>query len=141
MGHSPYGGLIAINKSDVNIKLAQEAKMHYKNALHMLQNGRHDWIVPVEKVDSITGLNMPIIYTEIEKFVVGQQANGQFDANRKRQAGVWLSEHIENGFLRMVKQNPELQRKIEQARQEVIDNKVSPRTAANKFIREIVKFS
>lgn len=133
--------MIAINKSDVNPSLAQEAKMHYKNALHLLQSGRDQWTVPVEKVDSITGLHLDNIYQEIVNFVHVQRDIGAFEANRKNQASVWLTEHIENGFLKYVKQNPMMQKKMNQVRKAVEDNTISPRTAATKFIAEIVNLS
>lgn len=133
--------MIAINKSDVNPSLAQEAKMHYKNALHLLQSDRDQWTVPVEKIDSISGLHLGKVYEEILSFVTSQKEIGAFEANRKTQAADWLTEHIENGFLRYVKQNPEMQQKMNQVRKEVEDNKMSPRTAAAQFIAEIVNLS
>lgn len=133
--------MITINKSDQNPALAQEAKIHYKNALHMLQSGRQQWSVPVEKIDALSGLNLPSVYSEIEKFIAGQQSHGFFEENRKKQSLVWLTEHIENGFLRFVKQNAFMQKQMNQVREAVQSNQISPRTAAIQFIKSVVKSS
>lgn len=130
--------LIAINKSDVNPELAQEAKMHYKNAIHMIQGGREAWNVPIEKVDAVSGNNIETIYKHIQAFVSEQQSLGAFEQNRKTQSLVWFNEHLEGAFLRYVKQQPGLKERMESLRKEVAAGETSPRMAANTFIKNLL---
>ncbi|MFT5479738.1 MAG: LAO/AO transport system kinase [bacterium] len=130
--------MIAINKSDTNNQLAKEAKLHYKNALHLTQSGRQDWEIPVETIDSISGVNLETVSSQLELFISSQRANGSFELNRKKQTENWLTQHIEHVFLQFLKHDAIVQKKLTGYRKLVADNAHSPRSAANKFLKEVL---
>jgi LAO/AO transport system kinase len=131
--------MIAINKTETNEKLAKEASLHYKNALHLLTGARNDWEVPVANIDSLSGLNLPVIYTQVEAFLTGQKANGNFESTRKNQSSIWLKQHIGSIFDNYIKTNSTVGEKLDSLQALVQQNKLSARSAATQFINDIIK--
>ncbi|MFT5724998.1 MAG: LAO/AO transport system kinase [Bacteroidia bacterium] len=131
--------LVAINKSETNKTLAKEAYMHYKNALHLLQGSRQNWEVPVENIDSLSGLNLSTIYTQIERFVEVQKSTGDFEAHRKQQAVKWFYQQIKHGLMRLLDTDAALSKKAKGLADDVSQENISARSAANQFVSEILK--
>ncbi|MCO4818709.1 MAG: methylmalonyl Co-A mutase-associated GTPase MeaB [Bacteroidetes bacterium] len=131
--------MIAINKSDASPKLAKEAKQHYKNALHLMQSTRAEWGVRVEMIDSLSGTNMDLIYDQIQSFVSIQKANGLFESGRKEQSVLWLNQHIDHVFRILMKNNDRIQERLNAYQDKVSQNSQSPRSAAQQFIKELIK--
>ena len=131
--------MVAINKSDASPKLAKEAKQHYKNALHLMHTTRHNWMVPVEQIDSLSGNNLEVVYDQMTAFISAQKNNGKLVETRKKQAVLWLNQHIDYVFKMFVKQDAKIQEKLDAYKAEVSANAQSPRSAARDFIASILK--
>ncbi len=126
--------MIAINKSETNPRLAQDAFSYYRNALQLIHSTRSNWQTPVQKIDSVTLKNIDTIWNKISEFYADQKKNGWLDENRKKQATAWFEKQIEVVFLRRLKSNENLQQQIEVLSEKVKNDQLSPSSAAFQLV-------
>lgn len=86
---------IAITKADGdNKQKAQNAKLAYQQALHLLPPAQNGWYPQVLSCSSITGEGIKEIWDLIEEQRRNMQANGFSDRNRQQQNLQWMHESI-----------------------------------------------
>jgi len=126
---------IAINKCDgSNVDKANVARAQFKNALGLFpppESGWHPYAVTCSAVEH-TGVQD--VWKMVEDYVTFTRRNGYFRRNRTQQAKYWMIETINQHLLDSFYHNPEIEGALEEAEQNVLDNKVSSFIAAHQLL-------
>lgn len=127
--------LLVINKADGAFKMkAEQAKLDYKNALHLFAQSTKGWDVPVVSCSAIekTGLNS--IFKLLTKYKTEMKKSGQILAQRKTQNEYWLTESIFDTLKADFINDPKIKSKLDFLKNEVSTGKTSPFKAADDLI-------
>jgi LAO/AO transport system kinase len=127
--------LLVINKADGDRKKnAQQAKIDYKNALHLFSPPESGWEVEVLKCSATekTGLNK--ILRQLDKYRSEMNKSGYLKALRQNQNEYWLTESLFDALKTDFLSNKEVEKNIEKLRSEVSEGKISPFNAAEYLI-------
>ncbi len=135
---------LVINKSDGANKLAAEqTKHHYENAFHLL---KHDgfWTPPILTCSSLENNGIEAIwamlcdYQEQSKISQFQDENGNtnnaFSLKRAKQNSQWLKSLIHDMLERKLYQNAQVKSSLPQLKEAVLQNKMTPYSAAQAII-------
>lgn len=125
---------LVINKADgESINLATQTRRHYTAALTLMRHALH-WAPQVMSCSALQRENIDKVWDMVLEYQRQAIANDSFKAKRQRQAQDWMR-HLINEFLQLkLQQNAaarELMPKLERA---VLDQSITPYTAARKII-------
>jgi LAO/AO transport system kinase len=127
--------ILAVNKADGDrVKLANQARAHYLNAMHLFPPKPSGWTSKVLVCSAEQGTGIAEIWQAIQEFRDFTLANGFFLENRKRQAGYWLQEALQAGLQAAFFKNPAVREKLAALEPEVLAGKISPFAAAEKVL-------
>ena len=119
--------LLVVNKADGDrVTLANQARMHYLNATHLLPPKPSGWSPQVLACSALEKLNIEKVWETVLSYRDSTLANGFFAENRRKQAAYWLHESLRQGLERLLAEMPELAA-LEQA---VLEGRISPFSAA-----------
>lgn len=126
---------IAINKADGdNLNKAKSARAEYAGALHLFPPTDSSWIPKAEICSAYTKFNIDKIWELILSYQNHTVSNGYFEKRRKGQAKFWMYETINEELMNLLYNNQKIKPVIESLEKEVIDNKITPYSAAKKII-------
>lgn len=123
--------ILAVNKADGDrVKLANQARAHYLNATHLLPPKPSGWTPKILACSAEQGAGIAEIWQTIVEFRDFTVANGFFQENRRRQAGYWLQEALQQGLQAAFFSNPAVREKLAAVEPEVLAGRMSPFAAA-----------
>ncbi len=126
---------IVINKADGdNIKKARSAKTEFKRALHLFPPKKSGWIPEVSTCSSVTKEGIADVWSIINKFTSLTKSNGAFAENRQAQNQYWMKETIDEQLKNHFYNNPRIAALLEQKKQAVQANELSPFAAAQELL-------
>lgn len=126
--------MIAINKSDIDLEKSQLAAQQFRNALHLFPMPDSQWTVPVILCSAYSKLGLQEIWNNILEYVAFTKKNGYFYHKRQQQNLRILDETIENTLKERFYNAPGMEQRLEAARKDILDNKVSAYLAAERLI-------
>ena len=123
--------LLVVNKADGDrIKMANQARAHYLNAIHLLPTKKSAWAPTVLACSALEGLGIAELWTTIDAYRDHVMHNGFFLENRQHQAGYWLREALETGVKSLFYENPGVKHALITLEKEVLEGRISPFAAA-----------
>ncbi|MEG1762197.1 MAG: methylmalonyl Co-A mutase-associated GTPase MeaB [Bacteroidales bacterium] len=128
---------IAINKAEGDNKpKAILAQAQFKNALHLFPPTESGWIPPVDICSAYTKEGIDAIWQTILEYEKYTKAKGYFMHKRQIQAQGILAETIDAQLKQHFYNQRGIQEKLEKAKLDVADSKVSPYTLAQSLLDE-----
>jgi len=126
---------VVINKADGdNIERANLAAGHFRNALHLFPLPDSGWSPKVLTYSGRFNTGIAEIWKMIDDYVAFTKANGYFDAKRNEQTKYRMYESIHQILYQSFYQHPTVERLLPQLEQRVLNNEISPFTAAKQLI-------
>ncbi len=126
---------IAINKCDgSNIERARAARVSFKNALALFPPPQSGWTPGAICCSSIDHSGVMDVWKNIEDYIAFTKKNGYFDRHRTEQAKYWMYETINQALLDGFYKNDDMERQIELAEQQVLNNEISSFIAAHNLL-------
>jgi len=138
---------LVINKSDgENAHFADQTKCHYQNAFHLLSNkGKHDsfWKPQILTCSALKNTGITEVWGMIcdyeeksksKKHKADPQAQTLFSLKRAQQNSQWLSSLIRDMLEQKLKHDTQVQTQLPQLKQAVLENRITPYSAAKKII-------
>lgn len=126
--------ILVVNKADGDrVTLANQARMHYLNATHLLPPKPSGWSPQVLACSALEKLNIEKVWETVLSYRDSTLANGFFAENRRKQAAYWLHESLRQGLERLLAEMPELAA-LEQA---VLEGRISPFSAAAQVLGKL----
>ncbi len=128
---------IAINKCDGNnIERARAARVSFRNALALFPPSESGWKPDAICCSSVEHTGVAEVWKNIEEYIAFVRANGYFDRHRTEQAKYWMYETINQALLDGFYKNERMERFIEQAEKQVLNNEISSFVAAHNLLTE-----
>ena len=126
--------ILVVNKADGDrVTLANQARMHYLNATHLLPLKNSQWSPQVLACSALEQTGIDKVWETVLAYRDATQANGYFAENRRKQAAYWLHESLRQGLEQLLAEMPELIA-LEQA---VLEGRISPFSAATQVLGKI----
>jgi LAO/AO transport system kinase len=127
--------LVAVNKADgEREKLARQAQVFYKNALHLLPMSDSQWTPQVLTCSALSKRGIADIWHLILDYQQFTLSNNFFNDNRKAQSRYWLTESIESNLKKRFLSTPSVSTAFEGIEQAVLAGKLSPFLAAERLL-------
>lgn len=128
--------MIVINKADGdNVPLAKQARINYKNALHLFPPRPDNWIPNVELASGLNNEGTDDIWKEIERFY--KDTSTYIEDTRKEQNTFWFKEAVNDLILHEMMNNDHLKSKLLELELEVKDGKISAFGAASIIMKTL----
>jgi LAO/AO transport system kinase len=129
--------LVLFNKSDIDEKAAEMARLQMKTALTMLRPASQHWQVPVLAVSALAKRGIHEFWGEVERYRDTMTHNGELEAKRKQQALAWMWNMIDSGLRQHFRQHATAGNELAQLTQAVAEGKMTPGAAAHRLLDTI----
>ncbi|MBO5018283.1 MAG: methylmalonyl Co-A mutase-associated GTPase MeaB [Alistipes sp.] len=127
--------MMVITKADgENVTKAELAKAQYQGALHLFPLPESEWRPQVYTCSSLEGTGLEEVWQGVEQYLQHIELNGYFMANRNRQNKYWMYETINETLKSSFYNNPEIEAKMAEVEQRVLDAKLSSFIAAKELL-------
>ena len=127
--------MMVITKADgENITKAELAKAQYQGALHLFPLAESGWRPQVYTCSSLLGTGLEEVWQGVEQYLQHIELNGYFMANRNRQNKYWMYETINETLKSSFYNNPEIEAKMAEVEQRVLEAKLSSFIAAKELL-------
>ncbi len=125
---------LVINKADgESVSLAQKTQSHYQNAFHLIKQGGF-WSPRVETCSALNNRGVDDVWQMIFEYQQLALEHGGFYEKRARQNSQWLNSLIHEMLELRLQQNTQAQRLMPDLQQGVVDNTITPYSAAKKIV-------
>ena len=127
---------IIINKADGdNIRPAELAATHFRNALHLFPAPDSNWTPRVLTYSGFYGLGIKEIWDMVYEYIDFVKANGYFQYRRNEQAKYWMYETINQALHDEFYHNPAIAAALEEKELQVLKGELTSFTAAGQLLR------
>nr|WP_325248817.1 methylmalonyl Co-A mutase-associated GTPase MeaB [Amylibacter sp.] len=129
--------LILVNKADGDLKpTAIRTCADYAGALRLLRKRPQDpqGFPKAMTVSALEEEGLEKTWDEIQTLTDWRRTEGQFAANRARQAEIWFQDEVRRGVLAQLDQNERLQKMQQDLREKVVNGALSPDAAAAEVL-------
>ena len=127
--------LMVITKADGENKVkAEVARRQFQNALHLFPTPESDWRAKVYTCSSLEGVGLEEIWKGVEEYLEHTKGNGYFQHHRNEQNKYWMYESINETLKSRFYLNPEIESRIADVEQRVLDAKLSSFIAAKELL-------
>ncbi len=126
--------IVVVNKADIDPAAAELACAQMRGALSLLRPGSKSWRPPVLALSAARNQGIDGFWRLIEKFRETQQASGEFEAKRRRQALAWMWTLIEAGLASRFKSHPAVRAALPELSVAVESGTIAPAAAANRLL-------
>ena len=127
--------MMVITKADgENIHKAELAKTQYQSALRLFPTPESGWKPQVFTCSSVAATGLEEVWKGIEQYIEHIEKNGYFRHNRNRQNKYWMYETINETLRNSFYHNPEIEARVEELEQRVLEDKVSSFIAAKELL-------
>lgn len=127
---------IVINKADGdNVKAADLAAQHFRNALHLFPPAESGWTPEVLTYSGFYDLRIDEVWGMIDRFIDFVKDNGYFYRHRNQQTKYWMYESINEALKNRFYNNPEVITELPKVEQAILEDRMSSFVAANKLLQ------
>ena len=127
--------MMVITKAEgENIQKAELAKAQFQGALHLFPLPDSQWRAKVYTCSSLDGTGLEEVWKGVEEYLDFIQANGYYDDNRNRQNKYWMYETINETLKSSFYNNPQIESRIAEVEQRVLEAKLSSFIAAKELL-------
>ncbi|MDN3638725.1 methylmalonyl Co-A mutase-associated GTPase MeaB [Simiduia curdlanivorans] len=125
---------LVINKADgESINLATRTQQHYQNAFHLIRHGTF-WTPRVETCSALNKQGIESVWQMIVEFQDLAIEHQAFAAKRAKQNADWMKKLIHQMLEQRLVDNPAIKQMMTELRADVIDNRVTPYSAAKTIL-------
>ena len=126
--------MIAINKCELDPQRSELAAAQFRNALHLFPMPESGYTVEVTLCSAYTKQGVPELWNKVMDYVSFTKQNGYFYHKRQQQLLRIMTEAIENGLRDRFYSTPGIDERIEELKQAIMENKISPYAAADQLL-------
>lgn len=127
--------LLVVNKADGDrVKLANQARAHYLNAIHLFPPRASGQEVPVLACSSLEQQGIAEVWAAIQRWQSAVQTSGFLTTQRREQARYWLAEALDEGLRQWLYESPGVREKLAELETQVLDGALSPFAAADDLL-------
>jgi LAO/AO transport system kinase len=129
--------LVAVNKADGdNVQAAKRARATYEDALRLMHPAGEAWEVKVVTCSALAGEGLDEIWSLIEQHRDTQQASGDWQGKRARQAVRWMWRVIEQSLVKAFREHPSIVSALADAETRVRSGESTPDAQARALLAQ-----
>jgi len=130
--------VIAVTKADTeNLQRAQQARTSISSAIHLFAGNEEQWVVPVITCSTVNEDGINELLHKVESHRIHIESAGFKTERRKKQNLFWFKKSLEEQIIHDILNKEDLINEIEQQKIAILQNKISPFTAANELVKRI----
>jgi len=127
--------IVVINKADGELKdAAVRTAADYQNAIGLLRGPSQNWKVPVRTCSSLTGEGVEDLWELVKQHRRTMRDSGQWSERRQQQAEEWFWTETRELMIERMRENPILEKQLNQALEQVRADRVPSVVAARAVI-------
>ncbi len=127
--------MMVITKADgENLHKAELARTQFQGALRLFPMPESEWRPKVYTCSAVTRTGLEEVWKGVEEFLDHTERNGYFRHNRNRQNKYWMYESINEALRNSFYRDPEVERRIADYEERVLDAKISSFIAAKELL-------
>ena len=134
--------LVVINKADIDADAATRAQAHITSALRLLASTGSartaDWHPQVMPISALLGQGVDVFWVAVTQFKTLQATNGKLALRRQQQSLAWMWERVEAGLRRAFKTSPQVQARLADMSQGVLEGRLVASAAARDLLNLFV---
>lgn len=128
--------ILVVNKADGDrIPLANIARMHYLNALHLFPPKSNNWTPQVFQCSATSGAGILTVWEGLLNYQQHTIKNGFFEENRRQQAMFWFKETLQQALMQRFKDHPEVNSMLRTLEPAIVLGQISPFAAAEAVLK------
>lgn len=128
---------IFINKADGdNVVKANQARVEYKNALHLFPPAPSGWVPTVGTCSARTKESIDLVWQTIQQYVAFARENGYFAEKRQDQKKLIMLDAVKESLLTDFYSNPSIRNLVLEMEDNLQSDKISSYIAAQKLIKQ-----
>jgi LAO/AO transport system kinase len=131
--------MIVVNKADADNEIrAKQAVVHYRNALHIMQQRSPNWVPPVQMCSALKNTGLDDLWNKLEEYRQKLTASGEFEEKRQGQRwkAVWSA--LQDRLMTDLKTHPAVVTELPRIREELHGGNLTV-TLATERILEIFR--
>jgi LAO/AO transport system kinase len=129
---------VVINKAEGDYaQKAQQTKVAYQNALHLLSQNIPDIITKVLTASALNNIGISDVWDEITNYIRIVRNNGYFEKRRKKQLLDWFNSLLNEALMNKILNNQIVKQNIQNAEKEISELKMSPVFAVERIMIKI----
>jgi len=127
--------MMVITKADgENVHKAELARTQFQGALRLFPLAESGWRPEVFTCSAYDGTGLEEVWKGVEEFLDHIRANGYYTHNRNRQNKYWMYETINEALRSSFYHAPEIEGRIAEYEQRVLDDRISSFVAAKELL-------
>jgi LAO/AO transport system kinase len=127
--------LLVVNKADGDrVRLANQARAHYLNAVHLFPPRPSGQEVPVLACSALEQQGVAEVWAAVERWRVATQNSGFWANQRREQARYWLADALDEGLRQWLYDAPGVREQLAALEAAVLAGEVSPFAAADDLL-------
>ncbi len=139
--------LVVINKADIDPDAATRAEAMIMSSLRLLDlhgSPGHDrhceaaWHPKVIQLSALLGQGIDNFWRAVQEYQALQTVSGRLASRRQTQALAWMWERIEAGLKQSFRSHPRVREQLQATTDAVMNNLISPSSAANKLLSSLL---
>jgi LAO/AO transport system kinase len=129
--------VIAVNKADgEHAEGSRRAATELSGALRLLRGDDAGWQAPVVTCSALRDENLDRVWKHVRRHRAWLQAQGDFDAKRRRQLVEWTRAMVRDRLLARL-DAPQVREVVAQAEQAVLEERMTPDQAATRILEAL----
>lgn len=127
--------MLVVNKADGdNERRAKQAKIAYRNALHIMRHTSPNWEPPVLTCSALNNEGLDKVWEKLREHKERLTETGEIPEKRRRQRVRWLWATLENRLMDSFRVDPEIMAMISETEEKVADGHLTVSLAVDQLI-------
>jgi len=127
--------MIVVNKADADNELrAKQAVIHYRNALHIMQQRSPNWRPPVQMCSALKNIGLGEVWQKLEEYRDKLTAAGEFQEKRRQQRWKAVWSMLQDRLMTDLRHHPAVIAALPAIRQDLHDGNLTVTLASTKIL-------
>lgn len=127
--------MIVVNKADADNEIrAKQAVIHYRNALHIMQQRSPNWQPPVQMCSALKNTGLAELWQKLEEYRDKLTASGEFQEKRRHQRWKAVWSMLQDRLMTDLRNHPTVIAALPGVRQELHDGNLTVTLACERLL-------
>jgi GTPase len=127
--------MIVVNKADADNEIrAKQAVVHYRNALHIMQQRSPNWTPPVQMCSALKNIGLDGVWKKLEEYREKLVASGEFQEKRQQQRWKAMWSMLQDRLMTDLKAHPRVVAALPGIRQDLHEGRLTVTLAVDKLL-------
>ncbi|HYN40083.1 MAG TPA: methylmalonyl Co-A mutase-associated GTPase MeaB [Rhodospirillales bacterium] len=127
--------MIVVNKADADNEIrAKQAVIHYRNALHIMQQRSPNWVPPVEMCSALKNIGLDEVWARLDEYRTKLDASGEFQEKRRTQRWKAMWSMLQDRLMTDLKTHPAVMAELPRIHEDLHDGRLTVTLAVEKLL-------